>query len=424
LHGLIDRLREAVRPAEGIVPGFVHSDPDVYRLEMERVFQRCWLFVAHESEVPAPGDYVTRAMGEQPVVVARGEDGRVRVFLNVCRHRGMRVCRSDAGNASHFRCPYHGFTYRNDGALIGVPFQRQAYGDGLDKQGLGLVEARVDSYAGLIFATWDPGAGPLGDYLSGMRWYLDLLVGRAEMEVVGPPQRYLVETAWKLPSENFASDAYHTAHTHASIAKIGLVPGPTFSHGGYHIHAGNGHGLGLGQTSARPVFAEEVLPEIRGRLTPEQYGVLERMNNLHGNLFPNLSFLISSITHRGRLISHTTMHQFQPKGPDRTEVHSWFLVERDAPDEWKERSRQAYILTFGTSGIFAQDDAENFADITAGSRGPLAARLSLSYAMGLGRETAKGFPGPGEVYEGKYCEANARAFYARWLELMLGVERE
>ncbi|MDR7519560.1 MAG: aromatic ring-hydroxylating dioxygenase subunit alpha [Armatimonadota bacterium] len=412
-----DRLR-AVRPDRGEVPAFIFADPDVYRLELERIFTRCWLFVAHESEIPSPGDYVTRSMGEHPVIVARDEDGAIRVLLNVCRHRGMRICRVDLGNTSHFRCPYHGFTYKNTGELIGVPFERELYGDALVKERLGLIRARVESYAGLVFATWDEQAEPLQQYLGPVTWYLDLLAGRAEMEAVGPPHRYEVATNWKLPAENFAADAYHTMHTHASIAEIGLTPTVTWAKDGYHVCAGNGHGVMIGAPTRRFIFAEDLIPEFERHLSPAQMAVLRQMAHMPGTVFPNFSFLISAVTLNGRFVSHTELMLWQPKGPDRIDACSWFLVEKRAPAWWKELSRQAFVVTFGPSGMLSQDDSENFTQIARNARGPVAGRLALNYEMGLGRTPMRDFPGPGQVYEGKYNEANARAFYARWLELM------
>lgn len=417
--GVADRLRDRVRPDEGRVPAFVHNDPGVYDLEMQRVFRRCWLFVAHESEIPDPGDYVTREMGDDPVIVARGEDGGIHVLLNACRHRGMRICRSDLGNSSHFRCPYHGFTYRNDGQLIGVPYQDEAYGDALDRGRLGLVAARVETYHGLIFATWAEDAEPLGRYLGHMRWYLDLLVRRASMEVVGTPIRREVATGWKLPAENFASDAYHTMFSHGSIAKIGLAPRLDFSRRGYQIQAGGGHGLGFTTPTESLVFPEELLPAYRERLSADQFEALKRLRNVHGLVFPNLSFQISTITYGGRLVSHTSFNLYLPRGPGRIEALSWFLVERDAPDGWKEASRRMFVLTFSPSGIFEQDDVENFTDITGNARSLAVRELEFHYGMGVERRPVEGFPGPGTVYESKYSEANARAFYRRWLELML-----
>jgi phenylpropionate dioxygenase-like ring-hydroxylating dioxygenase large terminal subunit len=416
---LMDRLRREVDLDAGRLPAYVFSDPDVYERELQTIFDRCWQCVGHVSEVPEPGDYVTRYLGADPVIVVRSEDGRVRVFLNMCMHRGMRICRSDLGNSAHFRCPYHGWTYKNDGQLTGVPYQQLAYGATLDRSTIHLREARVSDYGGLLFATWDDGAACLDDYLGDVRWYLDFYVRRADMEVFGPPHRWEVTSNWKIPAENFASDAYHTGHLHASISRLGLVPTAKFAESGYHVHAGNGHGVGLGMPADELIFEPSVVPTFGERLSAEQFDVLRQIKNMHCTVFPNLSFLISSARIDGRLISHTDMKVWVPKGPGRLEVLSWGLVEKAAPTAWKERSAQHYVLTFGPSGIFDQDDSETWMDITRNCAAPAARRVQFFYLQGLGRAPALDFVGPGEVYASKYSENNARQFYRRWLQLML-----
>ena len=87
------------------------SDPEVYRLELEYLFGRNWIMLAHESEVPNPGDYVMRHIGEDPVILTRSSDGELHVLLNVCTHRGMMICRAEGGKGTQFKCPYHGFTF-------------------------------------------------------------------------------------------------------------------------------------------------------------------------------------------------------------------------------------------------------------------------------------------------------------------------
>src|SRR5271154_3888076 len=109
-ESLIDLERKTVSPR-------VFSDPEVHRVEQERIFTRCWLYVGHESQIPNPGDFVAGFMGEEPVIVCRGSDRQIRVFLNTCRHRGMLVCRVEEGSAKFFRCPYHGWTYDLEGKL-------------------------------------------------------------------------------------------------------------------------------------------------------------------------------------------------------------------------------------------------------------------------------------------------------------------
>ena len=420
-NGLTELLREIVQPEQGKISALIFSDPEVYRLELERIFAKCWLFVAHESEIPSPGDYVTRLMAQHSVVVAKGEDGQTRVFLNSCRHRGRKICRADLGNSSHFRCPYHGFTYKNTGELTGVPFHKEIYGNVLDWSQMGLIQARVDSYAGLIFASWDPQAPSLDEYLGDMKWYLDILVGRAEMKVVETPQRWRIPTNWKIPTENFASDAYHTAYTHASIAEVGLSPTVTFAKEGWQVCAGNGHTLGIGTgVPGTPMpFPKELVRLFETNLDKEKVALLKKMRNVHGNVFPNLSFLFSASYQQGSEtpVSFLTLRQWQPLGPNEIEAHSWFLIEKEAPQWWEEASRQAYILTQGAAGIVDQDDAENWADINEVIGGPLADRLFFNYVMGLDRQEVKDFPGPGQAYQGKFCEAAARDFYGRWLEL-------
>jgi phenylpropionate dioxygenase-like ring-hydroxylating dioxygenase large terminal subunit len=129
-----------VNAREGLVSPRIFVDPEIYRQEQERIFTRTWLYVAHESEIPQSGDFVTRTMGEDSVIVARGADGKIRVFLNACRHRGMPVCREDMGKTSSFVCGYHGWRFGISGELIGVPFF-EGYQGKLDKSCLGLHQA-------------------------------------------------------------------------------------------------------------------------------------------------------------------------------------------------------------------------------------------------------------------------------------------
>ena len=160
-------VRGMVSTDGGLVDRHIFFDQEIYQEELEQIFARCWLFLCHESQVAQAGDFFSTYMGEDPVLVTRDGNGKVHAFLNVCRHRGNRVCRADLGNASAFVCAYHGWTYGNDGKLIAVPSLKEAYYDELDTSKWGLVPvAQLDSYKGFYFATFDaqctPSAGLLG----------------------------------------------------------------------------------------------------------------------------------------------------------------------------------------------------------------------------------------------------------------------
>ena len=132
------------------------SDPEVYELEKRGVFGKAWLFLGHESQIPAPGDFVQAYMCETPVILARGPDGRVHANINSCSHRGLPVCRAERGNTNKFVCPYHNWNYDVTGKLLAIPQERHVQSRP-DKSTLGLKPVpRIDSWNGMIFGSFDP----------------------------------------------------------------------------------------------------------------------------------------------------------------------------------------------------------------------------------------------------------------------------
>ncbi|KAA9015964.1 aromatic ring-hydroxylating dioxygenase subunit alpha [Niallia endozanthoxylica] len=417
---VIDYINETVKPSEGAIPAYILANPSVYKLEHEKVFLKTWLFVGHESEIPNKGDFITRDVAGYSVIISRDSEGEIHGFYNMCTHRGMKLCRADKGNKSSYVCPYHGFNFKNNGELIGVPLKQDIYGGNLDTSKLSLHQVKLESYKGLMFASWNEDVEPLHEFLGEFKWYLDILVGRAEMEVVGVPQRFVIHSNWKIGSDNFVGDSYHTMVTHGSIAKLGMVPSATYSKKGYQIHTDHGHGLNLGTPNPDFAFPEELIPEFKSNLTDEQFDVMANLKNMIGNIFPNLSFLISHTKIKGKLISNTSIRLWRPIGPDKMEVIAWFLVEKNASEDWKQRSRESFVLTFSPSGIFEQDDTEVFTDITAVATGamPLQKNIMYNYTMGMHRQPVTDFVGPGTVYDDKFSEANQRNFYQYWLDLI------
>ena len=222
LNGLVD-------VDKGIISREIFVNEDIYRQEQEQVFARAWLFIGHESQIPKPGDFLVSSMGEESVILCRDRAAKIHVFLNSCRHRGMKVCRYDEGNTVEFQCPYHGWSYACDGALVGVPFAKDAYGEQLDRSKWGLIEvARTESYKGTIWATWDANAPSFLDYVGGYKLYLDLLLdawdGReGGTEAIGGVHKWLIPCNWKFPAENFSGDRYHGV-SHRSVDMVGIGP--------------------------------------------------------------------------------------------------------------------------------------------------------------------------------------------------------
>ena len=422
----------------GRIPAGIYSQPEVFELERERLFARTWQYLAHESEIPEPGDYVVRRVLDDSFIVVRDERGELRALLNMCRHRGMQVCRAELGNASHFRCPYHAWTYRNTGELVGVPFHAESYGgdEVLDRADRGLVPApRLDTYRGMIFVSLDPDAPDLREHLGGFAFYLDLYLHQsaAGVEVRGP-QRWRVRANWKIGAENFAGDSYHTPHTHASVVEIGLFREPKASRrkeGALYVAdrgAGTTYKLptaDLDENLAHLGYPQEMVARMREVWSPEQRALAGEAGFMvsASTLFPNLSLVHNwpQVDAAGTVVPFVSIRQWQPVGPAETEILSWFAVDRLAPAWFKEASYRAYLLCFGSSGMFEQDDVENWTSITSVTRGTLARRTLLDSRMGLDRDGAvrapalSGWPGPGVARTG-FGEYGQRAMLRLWSE--------
>ena len=191
------------------------TDAECLQNERRRIFDKCWIYVGHESEVPHAGDYRSRNVVGRPMILVRGDDNVVRVLLNTCTHRGAMVCRQKSGNAKTFQCPYHAWTYNSRGQLIGVPGE-DSYSEAFKREDMKLAAPRhVDDYRGFIFACFDPAAQSLYDYLAGAREYLDLVADQSElgMKIVAGQQSYSARANWKLLVEN-SYDGYHGLPTH------------------------------------------------------------------------------------------------------------------------------------------------------------------------------------------------------------------
>lgn len=426
-----EALEDIVRPHEGLVSRRIFSDREVFELEQERIFAKAWFFLGHESEIAEPGDVVTRSAGLDPAILLRDDDGQVRAFLNSCRHRGMRVCRTDRENTSFLRCPYHGWSYRNDGTLL-TAFGESHYGPGeLRKEDFGLIPvAHLGIYQGLIFATWDPEAPPLDEYLGDMRYYLDIIVGRTGgVEIVGVPQVWEVDTSWKFATDNF-TDNFHVFSAHHSMVELGMLPNdPDFASHGQMIVAGNGHVLHLTPGAPIDAYRSMGLPhELRAKfadhLDPDQVEMANDVAYSAGTVWPNFHWLqlMSSGTQGKPDVPFLNFRLEVPITETRTRMWSWLAVDRDASPEFRKESYETYVRTFGPAGVYDQDDMENWEDCTRASLGPAAKQYTLHHRMGLNREPLADWPGPGTAYPDSYGEMTQRSWYAQWLSYMTRTE--
>jgi len=198
----------------------LYTDPRIFADELERIFQRGWVFVGHASEIPRPGDYVTRRIGAQPVIMVRGREGAVSVFVNRCRHRGTMLCPAERGHARTFACPYHGWTYDLDGALTGVPYPG-GYAS-LDRREYGLEAApRVSSYRGFVFASFAAAGITLLEHLGAATGLIDRscdLSPAGEIELTAGWVKHRCAANWKTLPEN-DSDGYHLGFVHLALFK-------------------------------------------------------------------------------------------------------------------------------------------------------------------------------------------------------------
>ncbi len=387
-------------------------DPDLHALEQQRIFRGpVWLYLGLEAEIPDPGDYKTTIAGDTPMVLARAADGSLNAFVNRCAHRGTLLVREPFGNTDDFTCVYHHWCYDLTGNLIGVPFLRGLKGRGgmppdFRMADHGLRTLTVDSYAGVVFATFNDSVEPLPDYLDApMREYLDRMFARP-IRILGYT-RQRVPANWKLYYEN-GQDAYHAGLLHQMSTTFGLFR--STQQGRIQLDKKKRHKV-INSVQGSDDAAESrneyrdvgYLQDTLRLNDPDVFAFRDEVGDHLAadlmRLFPNSIFQ--------RLCNSLATRQVRPRAHDEFDIHwTYFGYADDDEDLQRRRLKQANIV--GAAGFSSMEDGEACRLVQVGVQGSRAAQSVIEMG-GLG---------PIEDQETTITEVLVRGFWLNYCEMM------
>ena len=363
----------------------VYINPEIFQLEMERLWARTWIYVGHTSQVPAPGDFITCDIARVPVLMIRQPDGSVRVLRNRCAHKGAKIVADWSGNAGRFlRCPYHNWSYRTDGSIAAIPL-RQGY-DGTDfaqcEAARGLRPVASETYRGFVFARLNETGPDFKAYFGESLSSIDYMVDRSpagEMEVAGGVLRYMHDSNWKMFVENL-NDAMHPMAAHESSAGTAkelwsdqpadapkpmaieqLVPFAGsydfFDKMGVRVFD-NGHSYSGAHFSIHSAYA--AVPEYDAAMQ-RAYGE-ERAKDILGTVRHNTVYY-PSLTIKGAI---QTIRVVRPIAVDKTLIESWSFRLKGAPDIFYKRNVTYTRLINSPMSVVGHDDQQCYRLIQEG----------------------------------------------------------
>lgn len=425
---LTDDRSTTVRISDLVLADRVHrslyTDPSIFAREMARVFGQTWVYVAHSSQVPEPNSFMRSRLGLRPIIVTRDKLGELHVLFNRCAHRAATVCREDSGTAKSFVCPYHGWTFRNDGSLVGVPWP-DGYPTDFNTADYSLGQApRVEEYRGFIFATLNLDAPSLESHLGNALPWLDYWIDRApggEVYLTSGAHRMAYRGNWKLAFDN-AGDGYHPAFSHRSLLKMAgrlgeskdmTYFGQTPDAGLMRLHTlGNGHSV-IDQRPNYPAVGDiwrNQRPQpgrewAEARIREDYPDDADRFldlcagSQINLSIFPNL------------LIIGNQVQVIEPRAVDSTELVWWATTIGGVPDliNTIRMRTQEDFPAFGEP-----DDQANFEEAQLG----LAVDEVPWVMMNRGREELHISRGDGTTEARVTDEIHLRDYYQEWLRLM------
>lgn len=380
----------------GRVSRHVYTDPEIFELELQRLFGRAWLFVGHESQIPNPGDYFTTELGRQPVIMIRQKDSSIRVLLNRCTHRGAKVVNERTGNAKHMSCLYHGWTFDTEGKLVGVPVPEGCTAS-FDTKDFGLAQApRMAEYRGFVFASLSPTGISFDEHIGGMKANIDDLVNRApegRLALDLGMHRYVYRGNWKLQIENVL-DSYHVPFGHAStVSKDGTqfarregdkqgakVVDKNNTADDWKIRRsydmGHGHGwtsntmLDEGKRSS-PAY-DAYVASLAARVGEERAKEILKPRMHNSLIYPNVSIMGLNI--------HVRV--IKPLAVDLTEVNVFPIRLVGAPDSMNFGNIRLLNVTHSAASFVQSDDAEAFTRTQRGLQSQLTEWVDISRGLG------------------------------------------
>ncbi|MCL9667739.1 Rieske 2Fe-2S domain-containing protein [Rosenbergiella epipactidis] len=345
----------------------IFTDPELFELEMTHIFEGNWVYLAHESQVADPGDFYTLTIGRQPVMITRDKEGQLHGLINSCSHRGAMLATRKKGNKSSFTCPFHGWTFSNNGKLLKAKDEKTGdYPPCFKKEGSHDLKpmAKFENYRGFLFGSLEPDVVSLEEWLGETRKIIDLIVDSAAdgLEVLRGSSSYTYEGNWKLQMENGA-DGYHVSVVHWNYAstmsrrnyeedgvKTVDANGWSKSVGGVYGFE-NGHMLLWTQVlnaEVRPIHRH--FDSLKSQFGDERASMMvNQTRNLA--LYPNL-YLMDQFSTQLRIV--------RPIAVDKTEVTIFCFAPKGEPLEDRTLRIRQYEDFFNVSGMGTPDDLEEF----------------------------------------------------------------